>query len=146
MFSREILVAAPRERVWSVVSDIDNEPEYWHGTREVLNRSRAGNVTNRTIISNFMGTRIEQRVTLIPMESVVTEYVKGVTVGKKTVSIKPSEGGFEVKAEWDVRFTGFVRLIAPYVRGHIVRGTENALVRIRDVAEGRSAALTGKEA
>ena len=65
---REIEVDAPLERIWQVVSDIDNEPEYWLGTREVINRRREGNVTERTIVSNFRGARIEQRVTLSPPE------------------------------------------------------------------------------
>lgn len=142
-FRREILVSAPKARVWEVVADIDNEPEYWHGTKEVHNKSREGNVTTRTVVQNFMGAKIDQRVTLHPTDSVVTEYLKGVTVGAKTVTIFPAGDGQRVVAEWRIRFTGLVRLISPYVRGHVTRGTENALVRIRDAAEGRSVSSAG---
>lgn len=137
-FSRDIVVMAPRDRVWTVVADIDNEPDYWHGTREVRNISREGSVTNRVVVQNFLGTKVDQRVTIRPMESVETEYLRGTTVGKKLVSIK--DGGADgqtVRVDWDVRFTGVLRLASPYIKKHMVKGTENALARIKDVAEGK---------
>jgi carbon monoxide dehydrogenase subunit G len=136
VMTREIEVNAPRDKVWEVVSDIDNEPEYWHGTREVINLRREGNVTDRVVVQNFMGTRVEQRVTLRPEESVEVEYLKGTTVGKKRVDII-QEGASRhlVRASWEVRFTGVLWLITPIIRNHIVRGTENALVRIKEAAE-----------
>jgi hypothetical protein len=143
--TREIEVVAPLERVWEVVSDVDHEPEYWHGTREVINYRREGNVTERAIVQNFMGTRVEQRVTLNPKESVETEYLKGTTVGRKSVRIV--EGGDSrcvVRASWDVHFTGALLLITPIIRNHIVKGTENALARIKEVAEGRGEAAAAQ--
>lgn len=134
---REIEVAAPPEKVWEVVSDIDDEPEYWHGTREVINLRREGNVTERVIVQNFMGTRVEQRVTLNPKESVDVDYLKGTTVGRKSVRIVGAgDSKCVVRASWDVHFTGFLLLITPIIRNHIVKGTENALARIKEVAEG----------
>ena len=32
--SREI--AAPLDKVWDIISDLDNEAQYWHGTKSVL--------------------------------------------------------------------------------------------------------------
>lgn len=140
---REIEVDAPLEKIWQVVSDIDNEPEYWRGTREVINHRRGGNVTDRTIVSNFRGARIEQRVTLNPMESVEVEYLRGTTVGRKSVRIvEAGNSKLRVRATWDVHFTGVLLLITPIIRNHITRGTENALARIKEVAEGRGVAPT----
>lgn len=135
---REMEVHAPRERVWEVVSDIDHEPDYWHGTREVINRRREGNVTEREVVQNFMGTRVDQRVTLHPKDSLEVEYLRGVTVGRKSIGIEGGDGPQLVRVTWDVHFTGVLRLIAPVIRNHIIRGTENALVRIKEVSEGRS--------
>jgi carbon monoxide dehydrogenase subunit G len=136
--TREIEVDAPRDKVWSVVADIDNEPEYWHGTREVRNTGRSGNVTDREVIQNFMGTKVVQRVTLSPMDSVETRYLKGTTVGTKKVSIHGSGESQRVKVDWDVRFTGLLWFISPVIKSHIVKGTDNALLRIKEVAEGKA--------
>ena len=37
-------IKAPLEKVWDVVSDIDNEPRYWRGTKSIKNISKNGNV------------------------------------------------------------------------------------------------------
>ena len=135
---REIEVDAPPGKLWEVVSDIDNEPEYWHGTREVNNTRREGNVTDRVIVQNFMGSKIVQRVTLTPPELVEVDYLKGTTVGRKSVRILKAGGSRSlVRASWDVHFTGALALMTPVIRNHIVKGTENALGRIKEVAEGK---------
>lgn len=135
--TRSVEVEARREAVWEVVSAIDDEAEYWHGTKEVHNISREGNVTERVVVQNFMGTRVTQRVTLRPMDSVEVEYLKGTTVGTKTITIEGDSGSRQrVNVVWKVRFTGLLWFITPVIKNHIVKGTENALQRIKLVAEG----------
>ena len=41
MVTREI--AASLDQVWDIISDIDNEPHYWHGTKSVKNINKDGN-------------------------------------------------------------------------------------------------------
>ena len=36
----KVEINAPAEKVWAVVSDIDNEPKFWKGTKEVRNISK----------------------------------------------------------------------------------------------------------
>lgn len=119
------------------MSDIDNEPEYWHGTKEVHNISRDGDVTERTVVQNFMGTKVRQRVTLKPMESVEVEYLQGTTVGRKLITIEEgADSSHLVRVTWKVRFTGLLWFMTPVISNHIVKGTENALQRVKLVAEG----------
>ena len=33
-------ISAPVDRVWEVISDIDNEPKFWRGTKEIRNISK----------------------------------------------------------------------------------------------------------
>ena len=35
-------ISAPIDKVWDIVSDIDNEPKFWKGTKEVRNISKDG--------------------------------------------------------------------------------------------------------
>ena len=46
----EIEINATVDKVWDIVSDIDNEPKFWKGTKEVKNLSKDGNIVNREII------------------------------------------------------------------------------------------------
>ena len=34
--SREL--AAPLDKVWEIVADVDREPEFWHGTKSIKNK------------------------------------------------------------------------------------------------------------
>jgi hypothetical protein len=40
---RKEMEASP-ERVWDIVSNVDREPEFWHGTKSIKNISKQVNV------------------------------------------------------------------------------------------------------
>ena len=41
------------DKIWSVISDINNEPEFWKGTKSIRNISQDGNTTKREITIAF---------------------------------------------------------------------------------------------
>ena len=49
----EIEIDASVEKVWNVVSDIDNEPKFWKGTKEVRNLSKEEIMIKREITIAF---------------------------------------------------------------------------------------------
>ena len=135
---RSIEINAPKDKVWEIISDLDNESEYWWGTKEVHNISREGNVINRYIVQNFRNHKITQRVVLNPKDSIEIEYLKGLTEGTKTIRLESlADDKQRVTATWDVRFPGIYRLFNSYLLSHILKGTVGALQRIKDVSEGR---------
>ncbi|MGI0082910.1 MAG: SRPBCC family protein, partial [Nitrosopumilaceae archaeon] len=44
-----VQVNAPLEKVWSVVSDLDNEPMFWKAMTGIRNISREGSVVRREV-------------------------------------------------------------------------------------------------
>ena len=34
-----VIINSSQEKIWDVISDIDNEPKFWKGTKEVKNLS-----------------------------------------------------------------------------------------------------------
>ncbi len=48
-----VVINSSQEKIWSVISDIDNEPKFWKGTKEVKNISRDGNKISREITIAF---------------------------------------------------------------------------------------------
>jgi hypothetical protein len=133
-----IEIDASMNRVWEVISDIDNEPEYWWGTREVKNLSRNGNVVDREIVQNFRNHRISQRVILKPQSEIEFRYLEGLTMGTKYLRLESvTDERQKLTAEWNVHFTGVYQIASFFIARHIRRGTRDALQRIKDVAEGK---------
>jgi hypothetical protein len=133
-----IEINATTNRVWEVISDIDDEPKYWWGTREVRNISKEGNVVNREIYQNFGNHAILQKVTLKHPQEIEIQYLKGIMQGVKYLKINSiGNEKLELTADWNIRFTGIYRLISPTISGHVKKGTIDALSRIKDVSEGR---------
>ena len=54
------------DKVWDIVSDLDNEPKFWRGTKETKIISRDGNIVTREIIIAFRDSRCMQPITIQP--------------------------------------------------------------------------------
>ena len=81
----EVEINATVDKVWDVVSDIDNEPKFWNGTKEIRNISKKGNLVNREITIAFRDQKCLQEITLYPKEKIQAAggNVTG-TVSRKT--------------------------------------------------------------
>jgi Polyketide cyclase / dehydrase and lipid transport len=134
--ARDILIRASKETVWGIISDLDNESEYWYGTKEVKVLSKHGETIRREITQNFRNHRIIQEVILHSSDSIEIFYLKGLTEGKKVMTIEQvTEGSQRLRVIWSVHFTGIYRLATPIIARHTSLGTEHALERIRTAAE-----------
>lgn len=130
-------IGAPVEKVWSIISDLDNEAQYWHGTKSVRNISKNGNVVEREVVIAFKNAKTRQTVTLTPMTSIETEITEGPITGNRTVTLNRSVGGGKTKIEvtWDFKLAGMMSIFTGMVKKHISEGTEQALERIAKAAE-----------
>ena len=62
--SREL--SAPLDQIWNIIADVDNEPEYWRGTKTVKNIRKAGNKIEREVTIAFKDSKCRQTVVLNP--------------------------------------------------------------------------------
>ncbi len=131
-----IEINAPIEKVWDLVSDIDNEPKFWKGTKEVHNISKEGNIVQREIIIAFRDQKCQQRVTLYPKEKIVAEFTKGIIDGSKIIALKSLDNHTMLEAKWDIRLTGLMGMFTGMVKKHIKDGTDLALQNIKNELEG----------
>lgn len=137
---QSIEIHASKDRVWDIVSDLENEGEYWYGTKGARTISRNGNEIEREITQNFRNHRILQKAILRPKESVEIRYLKGLTEGVKMISIQSlAEDLQRVRTIWDVHFTGIYKLATPFIKRHTLNGTIHALERIKKTAEATAA-------
>ena len=73
----EVEINAPIDKVWDIVSDIDNEPKFWKGTKEVRNISKEGNTINREVTIAFRDQKCLQKVKIHPKEKIEAQFTKG---------------------------------------------------------------------
>jgi len=130
-----IQINVPAEKVWDLVSDIDNEPKFWKGTKEVRNISRDGDVINREIVIAFRDQKCQQKVTLYPKEKIVAIFTKGIISGSKTVKLVPQESQTSLEVKWDIKLTGVMGMFTGMIKKHIRSGTDLALQSIKEELE-----------
>jgi len=128
-------INAPLEKVWNLVSDLDNEPKFWKGTKEIRNISKEGNKITREVTIAFKDSKCMQTVTLHPKEEIHAEFTKGIINGTKTISLHPEGNLTHLEAAWDVKLSGMMGMFTGMVKKHIQNGTEQALQSIKQEAE-----------
>lgn len=129
-------IDAPVSEVWKVLSDIDREPEFWHGTKSIKNISKSDNIVEREVVITFKNSVCKETVTLDPMKSIATNITEGPLKGKKIVVINPDgDNASVVDVEWDIRLSGFMGIFSKMVTKHILEGTNDALNRISKAVE-----------
>ena len=128
-------ITASVDTVWNIISDLDNEPKFWKGTKETRTISKDGNVITREIVLAFRDSKCMQKITLQPKEKIYAEFTKGIIKGSKTLSIKPKENGLTLEANWDIKMTGLAGMFTGMIKKHVRGGTEQALKSIKLEAE-----------
>lgn len=130
-----IEINAPTEKVWDLVSDIDNEPKFWKGTIGVRNISKEGNVINREIVIAFRDQKCQQEVTLHPKEKIVAVFTKGIISGNKTINLIAQDSRTLLEVKWNIKLTGLMGVFTGMIKKHIKNGTELALQSIKKELE-----------
>jgi len=131
----EVEINATVDKVWDVVSNIDNEPKFWKGTKEIKNISKEGNTVNREITIAFRDQKCLQEVKIYPKEKIEARFTKGIISGEKTISLIPKEGKTILYALWDIKLTGMMGMFTGMIKKHIKSGTEQAMQSIKEEIE-----------
>lgn len=131
----EIEIDSTVDKVWDVVSDIDNEPKFWKGTKEIKNLSKDGNTINREITIAFRDQKCMQEVKLEPKEKIEFKFTKGIISGEKTISLIPKDEKTILNTVWDIKLTGMMGMFTGIIKKHIKSGTEQAMQSIKKEIE-----------
>ncbi len=131
----EVEINATVDKVWDVVSDIDNEPKFWKGTIQVKNLSKDGNIVSREITIAFRDQKCLQEVRLQPKEKIEAKFTRGIIGGKKIISLIPKDEKTILRTVWDIKLTGMMRMFTGMIKKHIKSGTEQAMQSIKEEIE-----------
>lgn len=128
-------IPAPLDNVWNIVSDIDREPEYWHGTKSVMNIRKVGNIVERETVIAFRNSVCKEILTLDAKNAVKKRIIDGPIRGTKDIILTPiGTNKTRVDVNWAITVNGFFGLFGGIIRRHLSKGTQDALNRISDKA------------
>ncbi len=128
-------IKASIDEVWAIVSDLDNEPKFWNGTKEIRNISKKGNLVNREITIAFRDQKCLQEITLYPKEKIQAVFTKGIIKGTKTINLNKKDSITQLDAIWDIKLSGMMGMFTGMIKKHIKSVTEQALQSIKHEAE-----------
>ena len=128
-------ISAPIDKVWDIISDIDNEPKFWKGTKEIRNISKNGNIITREITIAFRDQKCMQEVKLQPKEKIEFVFTKGIIDGIKIITLTLKDEKTLLKVKWDIKLTGMMGMFTGIIKKHIESGTVQALQKIKEEIE-----------
>jgi len=131
----KVEINATEDKVWEIISDIDNEPKFWKGTKNVKNISKNDNVIHREVTIAFRDQKCLQEVTLEPKRKIDAKFTKGIINGSKTMTISTKENKTTLVTSWDMKLTGIMGMFTGVIKNHIKSGTEQAMQSIKEEAE-----------
>ena len=123
------------EKVWKVISDIDNEPRFWKGTKEVKTLSIEGDVIKREITIAFRDQKCLQEIQLKPKEEIKATFTKGILDGTKIITLIPENNTVILETTWDIKLSGKMNMFTAIIKNHIKSGTEQAMKSIKEEIE-----------
>ena len=130
-----IEIDASVDKVWEIVSDLDSEPKFWRGTKEVRNISKEGNTITREVTIAFKDSKCMQKVTLYPKQKIEVQFTKGIIEGSKTITLTQQENKTRLDVLWDMKLSGMMGMFTGMIKKHIQSGTEQALQSIKQEAQ-----------
>ncbi|MFB5608903.1 MAG: type II toxin-antitoxin system RatA family toxin [Nitrosarchaeum sp.] len=128
-------INASIDKVWNTVSDIDNEPKFWKGTKEIRNITKNGNMVTREITIAFRDQKCMQEVKLHPKERIEVIFTKGIIDGSKIITLTVKDEKTILKTKWDIKLTGMMGMFTGIIKKHIESGTVQALQKIKEEIE-----------
>ena len=128
-------IKATIEKVWEVISNIDNEPEFWKGTKKVKTLSVEGDIIKREITIAFRDQKCLQEIQLKPKKEIKAKFTKGILEGTKIITLTPKNDKVIMETSWEIKLSGMMNMFTSMIKNHIKSGTEQAMKSIKKEIE-----------
>jgi carbon monoxide dehydrogenase subunit G len=137
-------ISAPIDKVWNIVSNVDNETKYWPTFKAIKNIDVRDNTTERevTITAGPLGdTKTHQFVTVNPEQfEVLTNITEGPFTGTRLLTLSPStdvNGTTMADVIWQMDLSGIPVIGQGFAKDGIKQTTEAALDNIAQELENK---------
>lgn len=115
-----------KEKVWSIVKDLNSVPKYWQGTRELNVKEVERGVYEGKIRFAFPSSGNVKIVIDEVKKTLTFHYLDGPFKGYNIVKVED----YKITSEWKVSMNGFFKLFEGWNYRHFKEGTQRALERI----------------
>jgi hypothetical protein len=123
-----------QERIWAVISNIDNDSDFWRGTTSIRNLSKDGNVVTREIILGANNICI-QKLIIYPKEEISIRWVKGVISGTKAILLTPIGQATLLEVQMNYKFSDIGNLASKRLATLFQNEAEFAVEMIKEKSE-----------
>ena len=130
-----IEINASVDKVWEIVSNLDNDPKFWTSITSIRNISHENNVINREITIAKVNKCL-QTITLYPKNKVHVEWTKGIIKGTKDILLTPRDSGTNLESVLDYKFTGMAGFMSGKITKDVTIEAQRAIEFIKEKAEG----------
>lgn len=130
-----IQINASQEKVWKIISKIDNDSTYWREITHIRNISKEQNVITRYV---FLGkdNQCQQRVILFPKEGVHIKWLKGPISGVKDILLLAHGNTTTLEIQMNYTLSGVAGLFLKNTIKELQSEAELALQLIKEESEG----------
>ena len=129
-------IDAPLEKVWEVVTKVDDDPKFWNLTKKIRNISKKENEIVREVIVGKVD-KCHQKITLLPKEAMHILWTKGVITGTKDILLTPLGNATLLEVLIDYNISGPASLFPGRISEELQIEAEFAVDLIKEKAEGR---------
>lgn len=129
------VVAAPLDKVWDVVSDVDNDPKYFEQYSDIRNIRKDGNKIEREVTVGLKH-KARQTIVLNPKKSVELTITQGPIQGTRITTLNQiGVGKTRIDVSWNFIPSGVPASAHGMVKSEMSDLTKKALQKIADESE-----------
>ena len=139
-----IEINASVDKVWDVVSNLDNDPKFWTSITSIRNISNENNEIKREVTIAKVNKCL-QTITLYPKEKVHTKWEKGIIKGTKDIILTPRNDGTYLESVLDYKFSGMAGFMSGKITKDVTIEAQRAVESIKQKAEGVDTSLHMEE-
>ncbi|HSB57523.1 MAG TPA: SRPBCC family protein [Nitrosopumilaceae archaeon] len=132
-----VQIDSPVEKVWNIISEIDNDRTFWKGLASIRNISREGNeITGEVTFGT--SNKCMQTVTLFPKEKRSTKWTGGIFAGTKDMVLTPVGNGTQLEVLIRYDLSCMARFMSGKITKDLQFEADEAVRLMKESAEGNS--------
>lgn len=129
-------INAPTEKVWNIISNINDDPKFWKGTTAIRNLTKEDNMIIREVIIGKVD-RCLQTITLFPKEGIHIRWTKGFISGTKDIVLVPMGNATHLEVVLEYKLSGMASFLPGKITKDLQREADEAVRLIKEKAEGK---------
>ncbi|MDE1769193.1 MAG: SRPBCC family protein [Thaumarchaeota archaeon] len=131
-----VQIGAPLEKVYDIISKVDDDPKFWNLTKRIRNISKKQNEIVREVVVGKVDKCL-QKITLVPKEGLHVLWTKGVINGTKDILLSTLGNTTLLEISLNYKISGVAGLFSGRIKEELQIEAEMAADLIQEKAEGR---------